>query len=94
MACLAVTLPCSLTGKGAAQGDSPERERERDIYIYYIERDWQGRENNKLDLSWPQIQGTRTMPLVSHAFAGVTPAIFVIFVVFTGSEQQSPCSTG
>ena len=33
----------------------------------------------------------RSTPLVNHAFARVTPAIFV---VFTGSEQQSPCFTG
>ena len=40
------------------------------------------------------IREQKTMPLVNHAFASVTPAIFVIFVVFTGSEQQNPCLTG
>ena len=29
-----------------------------------------------------------------HAFARVTPAIFIIFLVFTWSERQSPCFTG
>ena len=36
----------------------------------------------------------KTMPLVNHAFARVTPAIFVIVVVFAGSEQQRPGFTG
>ena len=35
------------------------------------------------------------VPLVNHAFAYATPAIFVIFRRFlTGFEQQSPCFTG
>ena len=34
------------------------------------------------------------MFLANHAFARVTPAIFVIFVVFTGFEQQTFCFTG
>ena len=29
------------------------------------------------------------MPVVNHAFARVTPAIFVVFVVFTGSEKKA-----
>ena len=33
---------------------------------------------------------SQAMLLLNHAFAHVTPAIFVIFVIFTGSEQQSP----
>ena len=32
--------------------------------------------------------------LVNHAFARMTPAIFVLLVLFTGSEQESPCFTG
>ena len=36
----------------------------------------------------------KAMPLVNHAFPNITTAIFVSFVVFTGSEQQSPCFTG
>ena len=48
-------------------------------------------ENTKQNL---KNQGTRTVPLVNHAFARATPAIFVIFVVLTGSEQESPCFTG
>ena len=39
-------------------------------------------------------QGTTTMLLVNHAYARVPPTIFVIFGVFTGSEQQSPCLAG
>ena len=39
----------------------------------------------------PLSKGAKTMPLADHAFARVTPAIFVIFIVFMGSEQQSPC---
>ena len=31
-----------------------------------------------------------TKALVNHSFARMAPAIFVIFVIFTGSEQQSP----
>ena len=31
------------------------------------------------------------MCLENHAFACGTPTIFVIFIVFTESEQQSPC---
>ena len=32
---------------------------------------------------------SQTLLLVNHAFACMTPAIFVIFVVFTGSEEHS-----
>ena len=34
------------------------------------------------------VRKQETMPLVNHAF------VLVIFVVFLGSEQQSPCFTG
>ena len=44
--------------------------------------------------NWVCTQGTKTMPVINHAFARVTPAIFVIFIVFTGSEKQSPYFTG
>ena len=37
---------------------------------------------------------SKTLLLVNHAFARATPAIFVIFVVFTVFEQQSPCLIG
>ena len=40
------------------------------------------------------VREQESMLLVDHAFARVTQAIFVIFVVFTGSEQQSPCLLG
>ena len=36
----------------------------------------------------------RAMLLVNHAFACVTPAMLLIFVVSTGSEKQSPCFAG
>ena len=78
------------------------------LEIFILARNFQSRSKSRIFLifgpsgiksaySGPGIAGVReqeTMPLVNHAFARMTPAIFVIFVVLTGSEQESPCFTG
>ena len=50
---------------------------------------WISRPEGLFSMGFQGIGEQETVPLVNHAFACVTPAIFVVFVDFTGSAQQS-----